>query len=473
MAEAVTTTVTELPESRVRVEVEVPPDEVARARRGRGARGSAATCKLPGFRKGKVPAPVVIGRLGREAVLDEAVRDRLGRWYAAAIARRRGSPPVGEPEHRARRAAAASASRYASRFEIGVRPVATLARVARDRGAAARAGGRRRAGRAARSSAARERLARLEPVERAGRERRLRRDRLRRHASTASRSRAATARAQLVELGAGRPDPRLRGGPDRRERRRAAHARAALPRRLRRDRAGRPRRALRGRRVAEVREKVLPELDDDFALDAAGFDTLEELREDVRARLLEADERAVEREFRDAVLDAAARRRDADGARGAVEARAKEAWERARARALATAASARRPTCGSAGTTEEEMLAARAARRRAGAARRGGDRGDRRRRGDRADRRGAARGARARRRARRARPRARARRSCSPQLRRSGRLEELRDDVAAEQALDRLVEAAVPITPERAAAREKLWTPGSERQTLARPRAPR
>jgi trigger factor len=47
------------------------------------------------------------------------------------------------------------------------------------------------------------------------------------------------------------------------------------------------------------------------------------------------------------------------------------------------------------------------------------------------------------------------------QLRRSGRLEELRADIAQQQALDRLVEAAVAITPERALAREKLWTPGS------------
>ena len=47
------------------------------------------------------------------------------------------------------------------------------------------------------------------------------------------------------------------------------------------------------------------------------------------------------------------------------------------------------------------------------------------------------------------------------QLRKSGRLESLREDVAERQALDRLVEAAVAITPERAAAREKLWTPGS------------
>jgi len=49
------------------------------------------------------------------------------------------------------------------------------------------------------------------------------------------------------------------------------------------------------------------------------------------------------------------------------------------------------------------------------------------------------------------------------QLRRAGRLEELRADVANQQALERLVAAAAPITPERAAAREKLWTPGGAR----------
>ena len=40
---------------------------------------------MPGFRKGKVPPPVVIQRIGREAVLDEAVRGALGRWYLDAI----------------------------------------------------------------------------------------------------------------------------------------------------------------------------------------------------------------------------------------------------------------------------------------------------------------------------------------------------------------------------------------------------
>ena len=62
--------------------------------------------------------------------------------------------------------------------------------------------------------------------------------------------------------------------------------------------------------VKEVKRKDLPELDDDFASDAAGFDTLDELREDIAAKLREADESRVEAEFREAVLDAVVRGRE-------------------------------------------------------------------------------------------------------------------------------------------------------------------
>ena len=96
MAETLTTTVTELPESRVRVEVQVPPDEV-QSRVERKARQLGRELKLPGFRRGKVPAPLVIQRVGREAVLEEAVRDTLGSWYADAIVTA-GIVPVGDPQ---------------------------------------------------------------------------------------------------------------------------------------------------------------------------------------------------------------------------------------------------------------------------------------------------------------------------------------------------------------------------------------
>jgi hypothetical protein len=48
------------------------------------------------------------------------------------------------------------------------------------------------------------------------------------------------------------------------------------------------------------------------------------------------------------------------------------------------------------------------------------------------------------------------------QLRKSGRLDGLREDVATRQAIDLLVKQATPITVEQAQARQKLWTPGKD-----------
>ena len=47
-------------------------------------------------------------------------------------------------------------------------------------------------------------------------------------------------------------------------------------------------------------------------------------------------------------------------------------------------------------------------------------------------------------------------------LRKAGRLEELRQDVATSQAAELLVREATPISVEQARAREKLWTPGKD-----------
>jgi FKBP-type peptidyl-prolyl cis-trans isomerase (trigger factor) len=47
-------------------------------------------------------------------------------------------------------------------------------------------------------------------------------------------------------------------------------------------------------------------------------------------------------------------------------------------------------------------------------------------------------------------------------LRKAGRLEELRSDVATTQAAELLVREATPITVEQAKARQKLWTPGKD-----------
>ena len=123
MATEVVTTVTELPESRVRVEAEVPADEVER-RVAQAARRLGRGLRVPGFRAGKAPAPVIVQRMGRDAVLDEAVRDSIGAWYAAAVDAAR-IAPVGEPElDLADLPGTGEPLRFS--IEIGVRPKAQL-----------------------------------------------------------------------------------------------------------------------------------------------------------------------------------------------------------------------------------------------------------------------------------------------------------------------------------------------------------
>src|SRR3954453_5283765 len=123
MADTVTPTVTELPESRVRVEAEIPAGEVEK-RLNVAARQLARNLRVPGFRAGKAPPPVVIKRIGREAVLNEAVQESLNGWYRAAIDDAR-VVPVGEPDLDLGDLPGEGQPLKFS-IEIGVRPKATL-----------------------------------------------------------------------------------------------------------------------------------------------------------------------------------------------------------------------------------------------------------------------------------------------------------------------------------------------------------
>jgi trigger factor len=122
------TTVEELPESRVRVQAEVPAEEVQR-RLAEAAGRMGRDLRMPGFRKGKVPAPVVIQRIGRDAVLDEAVRGSLSRWYVDAIDTA-GIHPVGQPDVDLGDLPA-EGQPLTFTIEIGVRPTATLGDVSK------------------------------------------------------------------------------------------------------------------------------------------------------------------------------------------------------------------------------------------------------------------------------------------------------------------------------------------------------
>lgn len=82
--------------TRVKLTVEVPFEELQPSMDAAYGR-IAKSVNVPGFRKGKVPARIIEQRFGRGAVLEEAVNDALPKAYDEAIATH-SIVPVGRPE---------------------------------------------------------------------------------------------------------------------------------------------------------------------------------------------------------------------------------------------------------------------------------------------------------------------------------------------------------------------------------------
>jgi trigger factor len=91
------TQVEELPENRIRLTVDVPGHDVKHAVE-HAASDLAGNLKIPGFRKGKVPLPVLVSRVGRDRLFAEAVESHIGGWFMNAAARER-IHPVAQPEY--------------------------------------------------------------------------------------------------------------------------------------------------------------------------------------------------------------------------------------------------------------------------------------------------------------------------------------------------------------------------------------
>ena len=90
------TTVEETGRHTVRLQVEVPPEEFKRDL-DRAYRHIAGEVKIPGFRKGKAPRPVIDRAVGRDHVLDHFVRESLPTYYVNAL-RENDLSPVADPE---------------------------------------------------------------------------------------------------------------------------------------------------------------------------------------------------------------------------------------------------------------------------------------------------------------------------------------------------------------------------------------
>ncbi len=93
----VKTDVEEVAENTVRLTVQVPSADVHHAVE-HAASDLAGAAKIPGFRKGKVPMPVLVQRLGKERILQEAIDSHIGGWFWNAAARQR-LRPVAQPQY--------------------------------------------------------------------------------------------------------------------------------------------------------------------------------------------------------------------------------------------------------------------------------------------------------------------------------------------------------------------------------------
>jgi trigger factor len=452
----VKTDVTELPDSRVRVEAEVPAEAVDKGIQ-RAARDLAREMRLPGFRKGKAPPSLVVQRLGYGSVLQEAIRESLPRWYEEALLASRISS-VGDPDIEIVSAPEHEGEPLAFKFEIGVRPPAKLGEyrgleVGRDEPEPTgeivdREIERIRAG-----------FAKLEPVEREAAEG----DVLLIDFEGLLDGKAfegGKAADYLLELGGGQLiegfEEQLTGAGAGDER----QVKVTFPDDYQSERlAGQD--AVFNVEVKEVREKVLPELDDDFATQASEFDTLEELRADIAERVTEAMADRVEQDFRVAAVDAAVDAATVDVPDELVAARAAERWERVE-RQLAGRGMSPDTFLQMQGKTREEVLeeskpdAERELRREAVLAAIAEAEGLEATEEEMLE----------------ALAHTAEHERTTPEkllerLRENGRDAMVREDIVVGKAIDVVAESAKPIPLERAEAREKIWTPEKEEEEKA------
>jgi trigger factor len=303
--------------------VEVPAELVGRGLQ-RAARGLAREMKMPGFRKGKAPPSLVIQRLGYGTVLQEAIQESLPEWYEQGLLRS-GVSPVGDPSIEIVSAPEAEGGALEFKFEIGVRPEATLGEYkGLEVGKAEAEPTEEIVDREV--ERIQQGFTKLEPVERAAAEG----DVLLVDFEGLLDGKAfegGKASDYLLELGSGQLiegfEEQLTGSSagDKRQ------VGVTFPEDYQaEDLAGED--AVFKVEVKEVREKVLPDLDDDFASEASEFDTLEELRADIGKRVSEAVDERAEQDFRVAAVDAAVDAATVEMPDDLVEARAQERWSR-------------------------------------------------------------------------------------------------------------------------------------------------
>jgi trigger factor len=276
--------VEELADNKVRLTVDVPRADVHHAVE-HAASDLAESVKIPGFRKGKVPMPVLLSRIGKERLYSEAIESHIAGWYGNAVARAR-IRPAEQPELDYELPASDDQDWHFT-ATVSVLPKPTVAdwtklqvpyaepEVPEDYVDHE-------------LNVLRSTIAELSPVE----------GRPAEQGDTVVIDLMAGDGGQrdyVVELGSGRLLPELEE--------QLVGMSAGETQAVELDRPGETEPAPVEVTMKEIKEKVLPPLDDELARSASEFDTLDELRADIEQRIREQLEAEADEAFRRATLD--------------------------------------------------------------------------------------------------------------------------------------------------------------------------
>jgi trigger factor len=430
--------VEDLGENRVRLTVEVPPEQVKHAVE-HALSDLSESAKIPGFRKGKVPEQILVSRLGKDRIYREAVESHIGGWFWSAASRSR-IRPVAEPQY-AYELPRTSDDGWSFAATVDVQPLPEIADWTQLEVARVEAEVPEEAIEAE-VEALRESVAELAPANgRPAQEG----DTLVVDLVDPS---GEAQRDTVVELGAGRMTPELEQA--------LVGASAGETKSVTFPRGDGSTGTVEVT-VKEVQEKILPPLDDELARSASEFDTLAELRESIAGTLRAQLEAEIDAAFRMSAVDELVRESKVQPAASLVQSRAADlltgfvrSLERRGlsvqsylAASGATAEDLQRQFVLEAAVSIARELALEALAERAGI--------------DVSDEEVKA----------YLREEAEAAEEDAEQLIEDvwahGQQESIREDLRLRSALDRLVADVKPIAPDLAAAREKLWTPDKEK----------
>jgi trigger factor len=428
----------EVGENRVRLTVEVPPEQVKHAVE-HALSDLAESVKIPGFRKGKIPAPVLVSRLGKDRIYGEAVDSHIGGWFWSAASRSR-IRPVAEPQYEYELPANADDG-WSFAATVDVQPLPDIVDWTALEVPRAEAEVPEEAI-AAEIEALRESVAELAPANgRPAQEG----DTLVVDLVDPS---GETQRDTVVELGAGRMTDELEValiGATAGETKEVSFAR------------GDGSTGSVEVTVKEVQEKILPALDDELARAASEFDTLAELRASITDTLRLQLDAEVDQAYRVAAVDELVRESKVQPAMPLVQSRAADlltgfvrsierrgvSLETYLAASGASAEEIQRQFILEAAVSIARELALEALAQRAGIEISDDEvkdylRAEAEAAGEDAE-------------------------SLVEDVWAHGQQESIREDLRLRAALDRLVADVKPIAPDLAAARDKLWTPDKEK----------